>query len=415
MRTEKTLGIQFIGRNSRTEGNLIDLFLRITVNGRRAEFSLKKSIAKSRWNGDKETAKGISTESKNLNQFLEDLRTMAISKYHDLILQDKPFTVEDLKNSIIGTTQSDLSLKELIQYHQEVMVDILKPGTLKNYDTTEKYIHSFLEKVLKRKDLSVKMIDYKVILDFENFLRKHKPTDHQRPLTNNGLMKHMERFKKILNLAVNLELMERNPFDRYKFKFHRNERDFLDEGELSTLEKKLFKNQRIDLVRDLFVFSCYTGLSYIDMANLRKENLIRENNQGLWIKTHRSKTMLPVKIPVLPHAARILQKYSDDPRAESRDLLLPLISNQKLNTYLKEIADVCGIEKNLSFHVARHTFATTVTLQNGVPIESVSKMLGHNKITTTQIYARVVEVKLKEDMDNLRDRLQIKEKKNKIK
>ena len=294
------------------------------------------------------------------------------------------------------------------------MASILKPGTLKNYETSKKYILSFLKKKLKKEDLPIKSVDYKTILDFENYLRKHKPTDHQRPLTNNGILKHMERFKKILNLAVKMDLMEKNTFDKYRFKFHRFERDVLNEKELSLVEEKEFGNHRLDLVRDLFVFSCYTGLSYIDVANLRHHNLIIGEDDELWISTERNKTMLPVKVPLLPNAAFILEKYANDPRAEEKNILLPILSNQKLNSYLKEIADVCGIKKNLSFHVARHTFATTVTLQNGVPIESVSKMLGHNKISTTQIYARVMEVKLREDMDLLKERLRMKSAQSKV-
>lgn len=408
MKSEKTLGIQFLGRNSRYESKAINLFMRITVDGRRAEFSLKKSLSKSDWNNARGIVKGISPESKNLNIFLEELRSLVVNKYHDLMIRDVPFSVEDLKDLVLGKEENEFSLKELVNYHQEVMASILKPGTLKNYETSKKYIHSFLEKKLKKEDLTLRSVDYKVILDFENFLRKHKPTDHQRPLTNNGLLKHMERFKKILNLALKMDLLEKNPFDKYKFKFHRYERDVLDEKELLVLENRKFKNQRMDLVRDLFVFSCYTGLSYIDVANLKHENIVLGEDDELWISTERNKTMLPVKVPLLPNAAFILEKYANDPRAEVKNILLPILSNQKLNSYLKEIADVCGIDKNLSFHVARHTFATTVTLQNGVPIESVSKMLGHSKISTTQIYARVMEVKLREDMNLLKQRLKLK-------
>lgn len=408
MNPGKTLGIQFIGRNSKVAADQLNLFLRLTVDGRIAEFSLKKSVLKTSWNQARGVSRGTSVESNRLNFFLEDLRSMVVSKYHELMLKNVPFSVDDLKDHILGREENELSLKGLIEYHQEVMASILKPGTLKNYETSKKYIHSFIDKKLKKEDLPLRSVDYKIILDFENFLRKHKPTDHQRPLTNNGMLKHMERFKKILNLAVKMDLIEKNPFDKYQFKFHRYERDVLDEKELLILEKKKFKNPRMDLVRDLFVFSCYTGLSYIDVANLKHENIVLGADEELWISTKRNKTMLPVKVPLLPRAAYILEKYANDPRAEVKNILLPVLSNQKLNSYLKEIADVCGIDKNLSFHVARHTFATTVTLQNGVPIESVSKMLGHNKISTTQIYARVMEVKLREDMNLLKERLKLK-------
>ncbi|MDP3473897.1 MAG: site-specific integrase [Algoriphagus sp.] len=408
MNNERTVGIRFVSRNSKSGQNQVNLFIRITVDKKMTEVSLKKTVQKSSWDQIRSVSKGSSPASKRLNSFLDELRTLVVNKYHELLLRNQPFSVEDLKNLVLGKEEIELSLKGLIDYHQEVMASILKPGTLKNYETSKKYIHSFLDQKLKKEDMTIRSVDYKVILDFENFLRKRKPTDHQRPLTNNGMMKHMERFKKILNLAIKMDLLEKNPFDKYQFRFHRYERDVLNEKELSVLENKKFKNQRMDLVRDLFVFSCYTGLSYIDVANLKHENIVLGQDDELWISTERNKTMLPVKVPILPKAAYILEKYADDPRAEVKNILLPVLSNQKLNSYLKEIAAVCGIDKNLSFHVARHTFATTVTLQNGVPIESVSKMLGHNKISTTQIYARVMEVKLREDMNLLKERLKLK-------
>lgn len=221
--------------------------MRITVDGKRAEFSLKKSLNKSDWKNDRGKVKGISPESKELNIFLEELRSMVVNKYHDLMIKDEPFSVEDLKDLVLGKNENELSLKELIDYHQEVIASILKPGTLKNYETSKKYILTFLEKKLKKEDLSLRSVDYKIILDFENFLRKHKPTDHQRPLTNNGMIKRMDRFKKILNLAVKMDLSEKNPFDKYQFKFHRYERDVLNEKELMILEKRKFKNPRLDL------------------------------------------------------------------------------------------------------------------------------------------------------------------------
>ncbi|GMQ31636.1 site-specific integrase [Algoriphagus confluentis] len=406
----KTLGIQFVGRSKNAKEKVYSLYARVTVDGRRTEISLKKKILKTYWNQARGVAKGNLPEALSLNQFLEELRSLIVSKYHELMLNGEHFDVENLKDLVLGKEDEGFSLMKLVDYHEQVMGPVLKQGTMKNYYTTKKYIQTFLRDSQRKEDVLLNKIDYAFLLNFENYLRAHKPTDHQRPLTQNGIMKHMERFKKILNLGSKMDLLEKNPFDKYQFKFNRHDRDYLNEEELNRLETKNIKNPRIELVRDLFVFACYTGLSYIDMASLRKEHLINGPSGNLWIKTQRNKTHTPVKIPLLPKALQVLEKYNEDPRAEVKGLLLPVISNQRLNTYLKEIADICEIEKNLSFHVARHTFATTVTLQNGVPIETVSKMLGHNKITTTQIYARVMEVKLNEDMENLKKRLRSKSK-----
>src|SRR5690606_9065714 len=200
-----------------------------------------------------------------------------------------------------------------------------------------------------------------------------------------------------------LEWIPRDPFEKYQLKFHRVDREYLEEDELEAIENKEFKIIRLQWIRDLFVFSCYTGLAYVDTMNLTPDNISIDVEGEYWIITTRQKTGLPLRILILPKALEIIEKYRSHPRALEKGTLFPVISNQKLNSYLNEIADLCEIKKNLTFHLARHTFATTVTLCNGVPLETVSKMLGHSKITTTQIYARVVERKVSDDMRTLRE------------
>ena len=187
----------------------------------------------------------------------------------------------------------------------------------------------------------------------------------------------------------------------------------LDEEELARIQFKDFSILRLDYVRDLFIFSCYTGLSYSDVCALTSENIQFGIDGNKWIITYRIKTNQQVKVPILPQAEEIINKYQDNPRVEMSGKLLPIFTNQKMNSYLKEIADLCDIQKHLTFHVARHTFATTVTLTNGVPIESVSKMLGHTDLKTTQIYAKVVEKKISDDMANLEEKLSGKKSKKK--
>ena len=218
-------------------------------------------------------------------------------------------------------------------------------------------------------------------------------------------MKHIIRLKKMVNLAMNLQWIDNDPFAAYKLKIQKVNREQLSETELADMEKKVFAIERLDMVRDLFVFCCYTGLSYVDVINLTPGHIVAGADGEKWIRTCREKTMIPVNVPLLPQALKILDKYKANIRSLSGGKVFPVMSNQKVNSYLKEISEVCNITKNVTFHLARHTFATTITLSNGVPIETVSKMLGHTKITTTQIYAKVVERKLKEDMQNLKNRL----------
>src|SRR5690606_17723331 len=254
-----------------------------------------------------------------------------------------------------------------------------------------------------------KQLNYEFVTDFEHFLRNYKDSRKKLMLTNNGVMKHLERFKKLINLAVKLEWMQNNPFNQFQLKYHKYDRAYLSERELELLEETEFKSERLQRVKDCFVFSCYTGLSYVDVKELTEDNIVKGIDNNYWIYTKREKTDERVKVPLLPKAIEIIEKYRRLQEKDFMDFLLPVCSNQKTNKYLKEIVASCGIHKNVTFHVARHTFATTVMLSNGVPIETVSKLLGHSKLTTTQLYARVVETKIGEDIGNLLERFREKE------
>jgi site-specific recombinase XerD len=219
----------------------------------------------------------------------------------------------------------------------------------------------------------------------------------------------------MINMAVRMGWIEKDPFSLFKAKFIKKGREFLTKDELNTIEKRDFEIERLQMVKNIFVFSCYTGLAYIDVMRLTPDN-VRKGIDGMnWIYTQREKTSTPVRVPILKKAQKIIDIYKNHPRSKVKGTLFPNFSNQKLNSYLKEIADLCGIKKNLTFHIARHTFATTVTLSNGVPIESVSKMLGHTDLRTTQIYAKVVEKKISDDMTLLQRKLNTLNKKSKVK
>ena len=280
------------------------------------------------------------------------------------------------------------------------MQGVLTEGTLKNYRTTTKYIKAFISNKFKTADIYLEQIGYSFLVDFEHFLRKPQNRLSNQPLNNNGIMKHIERLNKLMNFAVKLEWITKNPFTHYDVKFNKYSRPFLSSNELKQLEEVELKTDKHNVVRDVFIFSCYTGLSYIDMKGLTKNNVVYGIDGKKWISFYRKKNTEPVKIPLLQKALNIIEKYSD---YDSHNKLFPVCSNQKMNAYIKEIAGICEINKNLTCHVARHTFATTVTLSNGVPIETVSKLLGHTKLSTTQIYARVMEDKLGKDISQLQN------------
>jgi site-specific recombinase XerD len=263
----------------------------------------------------------------------------------------------------------------------------------------------YLKQILKTSDIYLSQLSYKFLIGFEKFLREYQPDDHHKPCGQNTIMKHIERLRKVVNMAIKYEWLEKDPFINFKPNFIRTSREFLTIAELTAIEDKKLSISRLNQIRDLFVFSCYTGLSYIDVYNLTPQNISLGIDNNHWLSTSRKKTEQPVKIPLLPKALEIIEKYKAHPKVLATGKLLPVYSNQRLNSYLKEIADLCGIKKNLTFHIARHTFATTITLTNGVPIETVSKLLGHASIRTTQIYAKVIEQKLGEDMNVLKAKL----------
>ena len=245
-------------------------------------------------------------------------------------------------------------------------------------------------------DIPLREIRYQFIVDLEFFLR----TEYK--YSQNTTYKCMKFFKQVINKAIRAGLITVDPFNGYKISIERVDRGFLSEDDLTKMMSKTFASKRLEQVRDIFIFACFTGLAYIDLANLRVDNIQKMFDGRLWIVTHRQKTNTKVTVPLLPPAIKILKKYEGE-FVDGK--ILPIITNQKMNCYLKEIAEICGIEKNLTFHLARHTFATTMTLGKGVPIETVSKMLGHTNVQTTQIYARITNDKISKDMNWLSQNL----------
>jgi site-specific recombinase XerD len=298
------------------------------------------------------------------------------------------------------------TMKDLVSYHNSNMFPKLHNNTSRLYLTSQKYIFLFLKTKLKLEDIRLDELNYKFILDFENFLRKHKPNHYQKQIGNNAVMKHIQRLRKMVSLAYRLEWIDKDPFRQFKQRLTPTNRGYLSKEELDAIEGLELDCKRLQTVRDLFVFSCYTGVCYTDLMFLTEDNLVMGLDKNYWIITKRQKTHHPVKVPLLQKALNLIEKYRYDTRSIINNTLFPRISNQKMNAYLKELAAEANINKNLTFHMARHTFATTVTLTNGVPIETISKMLGHRKLTTTQIYAKVLERKVSEDMQSLRNKLE---------
>ncbi|APU69444.1 site-specific integrase [Christiangramia flava] len=398
-----TFSVLFFVRKHHDETKKLFIYARITVDGKRSEISLKRSIPVNQWDASKGRARGTSPKSRILNQYLDQVYNKLLDCHKQLSSENKVISAQSIKARFYGKDDQQKTLLELMDYHNSHMKNVLKPGTLKNYYTTETYLKEFLNKQMSCNDINLRQINYRFVTDFEQFLRKYSARVSRKTCGNNGTMKHLERLKKMLNLAIKLEWLMKNPFDKFKFRFEKNERQYLTKRELQILETTEFTRSSLQKVKDIFVFSCYTGLSYVDIKELTIHRLVKGIDGSNWIYTKREKTDEAVKVPLLPQAELLLNKYRN--QITSDDYLFPVCSNQKINKYLKEIMLQLKIKKTITFHSARHTFATTVTLSNGVPIETVSKLLGHSKLSTTQIYARVIDSKISNDMECLKKKL----------
>ena len=272
-------------------------------------------------------------------------------------------------------------------------------ATTRHYRVTEGKVRTFLKHQYSRSDIPLNQLNHRFATEFEHFLKTEQGLDH------NTVMGHLKYLKKVANIAVTYDWLDKNPFQNFRCSTREVPCEFLTAEELARLAEKSLSMRRLAEVRDIFIFSCYTGYAYSDVLKLTPDHVLTGIDGEKWIMTRRNKTDTKSNVPLLPQAMAILNKYAQDPEAVAASKLLPVKSNQKINAYLKELADLCEIKKPLTFHIARHTFATTVTLTNGVPIETVSAMLGHRNLRTTQIYAKVVEHKVSEDMKRLRERL----------
>lgn len=405
MRTSSTFSILFWVYGKRAVNNKANIYIRVTLNGKRVNISLKKKINISTWDEKLQRANGTDKDSRILNLYLNEVQSKVYRIYEDFKREEVPFTSQMVKARFLGEDKTRFSFQELVDYYNEKMQHKLHKNTMGQYKTSQRYMIEFIMKEYKLNDIPLSDLEYSFIIGFEDFLRSYMPKSGQSKIGNNTAMKHIKRLRRMVTLAYRMKWIDRDPFVNFKMKIEKKERSFLTDFELLSIEDLSSSIERLMVVKDLFVFSCYTGISYVDIVQLTENNIVIGIDGSPWIMANRVKTGAPFKIPLLPKAATLIDKYKDHYRTNDTSSLLPKLSNQKLNSYLKEIADLCGIKKNLTFHMARHTFATTVTLSNGVPIETVSKLLGHTKLSTTQIYARVVERKVSDDMALLRSKI----------
>jgi len=395
----------YLKRGRSTPNDISVIYTRITFNGKRSEFSTGRQIELRKWSSGSGNAKGNSDESKSLNRYLDALKSKLYDVHDRLIRDNQLISAKIIRDIYFGKGEEQRMLVEIFQDHNDQMKKLIgkgyTKGTMQRYNACKKHIENYLLFSYHKKDIPVQEVDHKFITGLEHYLKSQKDCAH------NTALKYIVNFKKIIRIAYANQWIDRDPFFHWKGTWKSSEREYLTDIELQDLAEKEFDIPRLELVRDIFLFCCYTGLAFADVKKLSENDIVFGINGKKWIKTKRQKTNSLSSIPLLEVPVAILEKYRDHPQVKSGKVVLPVLTNQKSNAYLKEIADVCGIKKNLTTHLARHTFATTVTLSKGVPIETVGKMLGHKSLKTTQIYAKVLDEKVGKDMEVLEQKIRL--------
>lgn len=400
MRTEM-LKIKMIAHKGKpNKSGRVPILMQLTIGQQTCHISTKQNILPEKWGDGKPI--GHTREDQAITAVLEEIRTKAYNKFLQLQGQNINVTPERLKQALLGKDQVqprgyiEIFDQWLVEYSKMVGITTSK-RTLDKYILVRNRLQDYIASQLGVKDISLEEVTPKFLSNFDNYLRV------EYNMANNHAMKIRQKLRTIYKVAIDNGWVSKNPFSTVKIHFDPVERDVLTKSELAALIQTDMIFDRLEKMRDIFVFACFTGLAHCDVAGLTKENIITDEAGQVWLKTHRQKTSEVVDIPLLEIPQLIIKKYQG--MKELNGKLLPTLTNSCSNLYLKEVAVRCGINKTLTFHMARHTFATTVTLSNGVPIESVAKMLGHRNIRTTQIYAKVIKDKLAEDMSKLATRI----------
>jgi site-specific recombinase XerD len=406
MSTSQKFHVLFYLNKQRTKNGLTPIYVRVYVNSAKAEFSSPFKISIKHWDAKPQKVKNACRDAVAINSYISEVTTQLHSKFAFAVGLNKIITAKELRDQFLGKKEEEKhkTICDAFEYHNRKMAETVEVGnitrkTLLRYQSTQKKVVKFMKREYKVKDKALKDIRLSFITEFDHYLAT---VEKLNPNTAHKIIKIV---KKIMNQAVALDWIQSNPFSQFKCTYKNPQRVVLTQTEIDTLRNKKLLIPRLSEVRDVFIFQCYTGFAYTDIFNF-KQNAVTIGIDGkYWLKTYRKKTGTKEIVPLLPVALEIINKYKDHPDCIENDKLLPINSNQRYNSYLHELADMCGINKKITTHIARHTFATTVTLSNGVPIETVSRMLGHTRLATTQIYAKVLDQKVSEDMQVLREKL----------
>ena len=386
----------YIRRDKLNKRGEAPVFMRLTINGERADASIKRFIEPHAWNSEKGKANEKCRGGKDLNLYLDAISANILQIQRDFELDRKEVSAQIILNRYLGKDQSDRhTLMEVFHAHNKkcrALIGInFAPDTVLRYETCLRLTEEFMRNTYKKEDCYLDEVTKQFVEEFEFYLKTVRKCCH------NTTTKYLANFKKIVRIALANGWMKKDPFAQIRFHLDEVEREFLEKQELKALLSKKISIPRLAQIRDIFCFCCFTGLAFSDVKQLKSEHLVTDINGMVWIRKTRQKTKNMCNIPLLDEANKILDRYKDHPYCQTQGVLLPVCSNQKMNMYLKELADICGIRKNLSTHCARHTFAT-LTLASGATIDNVAKMLGHANVNMTRHYAKVLDSSIMRDM-----------------
>lgn len=398
----QTFNVLFFIRKTRAlKSGENPIMLRISIAGQLSEIQLKRAVKPNLWNQNKERCTGKDAASVEINRYLESVKLRLFEIHRKMEEEGKLINPMEIKRKFLGLDEEYKMFFQIFQEHNDKCRELIGKDyakvTISRFETCLKYFREMSQIQYQRKDIPLKEVTNGMIHDYIHFLKAEKG------LQENTVIRYMKVVKKVLNIAVNYDWIQKNPFGNIRFQEKEVHKEFLTKEELETLRTKEFDIPRLELVRDVFLVQCWTGLAFIDVSELKEEHIITDNDGNLWIRKERHKTGIMCNVPLLDVPLRIIEKYKDHPLCQKRGILLPVLSNQKMNSYLKEIADCCGIKKNLSTHTGRHTFCSVVTLANNVSLENIAKMVGHTNTRMTQRYAKVLDQSILRDMQGVKE------------
>lgn len=397
---QETFNVLFFLKKNRIKANgEAPISVRITVNGQYFEIYIKRSIPVDQWDQPRGRAKGKSRIATETNLYIESIRSNIYQIHRELESDGRDITVETVRNKYFGVDEERKTLLQVFTEHNTEARSLIGKGyvgkTVQRFETTARYLGEFINVEYNLSDIALKELDLAFIRKFDVFLKVEKNC------AQNSAITRLKNLKKITRIAFSNDWMQKDPFVTYRFKFEETDPEFLTQEELNGMIQKEFSINRLEVVRDIFVFCCFSGLAFTDIQQLKPEHLVKDNDGSMWIRKNRQKTKNMCNIPLLNTACQLIEKYKSHPECQKKNIIFPVPSNQRMNSYLKEIADVCEISKKLTTHVARHTCATVVMLANNVSLKNVAKILGHSNTRTTEHYAKVLDSSILRDVKNV--------------